>query len=77
MSATCYLKVFFYIQVKGNRPGGQPRKRWIYCIKEDCEDLGIKLVEATWRSRTKDQAGWKKAVGAVYSCLVAVVHCQR
>jgi len=35
---------------------GRPRKRWIVCIEEDMQIMGIRR----WRKQCKERAEWKR-----------------
>src|SRR5207245_10879753 len=50
--------ISMYGRTDGKRGRGRPRKRWLDCIEEDCNDKGLTLAEATREAR--DRIGWKK-----------------
>ena len=52
MSAERCPKIAIYGYVHGKRRKGRPKKRWLDNVEVDCEEMGLKLYEAT--SRTID-----------------------
>ena len=47
-------------EVKGKRSRGRPRKRWLDCVKEDCEEVGITIQEAG--RVAKERTSWRTVV---------------
>ena len=47
--------------VHGERKRGRPRKRWINNLREDCEEMGLDVVEAC-RLAASDRDVWRKSV---------------
>jgi len=45
----------------GERKRGRPRKRWINNLKEDCDELGLNVVEAC-RLAASDRDVWRSSV---------------
>ena len=53
-----FSNILLYGHISGNRSRGRPRKRWIDNAREDCELLGLSLVETA-----RVQAGWQRTEG--------------
>ena len=41
-----FSNILLYGHISGTRPRRRSRKRWIDNVREDCESLGLSLVEA-------------------------------
>ena len=54
-----YIALFGHVH--GQRKRGRPRKRWINNLREDCDELGLNVVEAC-RLAASDRAVWRSSV---------------
>jgi len=48
---------------EGKRPLGRPRRRWVYNIRMDLQDVGCGYVD--WIGLAQDRDGWRTLVCAV------------
>ena len=60
MSQSRMPNLLLYGRVRGNRPRGRPKKRWLDGIGEDCRIAGITVREAEYLAR--DRRLWSRAV---------------
>ena len=56
-----YPKIALNGYVHGKRERGRQKKRWIDLLKEDCEELGMTVQEATHRA--EDRKKWRATIG--------------
>jgi hypothetical protein len=61
MEPTRYPNLALYGRVHGTRKRGQPKKRWLNNIEDDCKDMGLNMVEAT-RLAASDRDGWRNSI---------------
>ena len=50
-------------KTKGRRPLGRPRRRWVYNIRMDLQEVGCGHVD--WIGLAQDRVSWRTLVGAV------------
>jgi len=60
MSDQRYPYVAMYGHVRGQRRRGRQKKRWMDMIKEDCNEMDVKLYDAT--QLTQNRAMWRTCV---------------
>jgi len=53
---------------EGKRPVGRPRRRWVYNIELDFQELGCGYRD--WIGLTQDRDGWRMLVSAVMNLRV-------
>ena len=53
---------------KGKRPLGRPRRRWVYNIKMDLEEVGCGYMD--WIGLAQDRDRWRTLVSAVMNLRV-------
>ena len=55
-----YPKILLHGYVHGQRSRGRPKKRWIDGIKQDCDEVGVNLHDATRIAMDRDR--WRNTV---------------
>ena len=53
---------------KGKRPLGRPRRRWVYNIRIDLQEVGCGYIE--WIVLVQDRERWRTLVSAVMNLRV-------
>jgi len=55
-------------KLEGRRPLGRPRRRWVYNIRMDLQNLGCGYMD--WIGLAQDRDRWRRLVSAVMNLLV-------
>ena len=69
-----FSNILLYGDISGTWPRGRPRKKWINNVQEDCEWLGLSLVEAD--RLTEDRGNWNLVVSRA-ACMRWPPWCRR
>ena len=48
---------------EGRRPPGRPRRRWVYNIRMDLQEVGCGYMD--WIGLAQDRDGWRRLVSVV------------
>ena len=52
----------------GKRPLGMPRRRWVYNIRMDLQEIGCGFIDRIWRAQDRDS--WRTPMSAVMNLRV-------